>query len=921
MNALLKKEIRLLLPSFGICCALALTNFFFRFNSDGSLQNWWWFMLSFVFCGAVAMMLALNSFGAEISSGTFSNLLAQPVSRQKIWDTKISLLAASLFIVGVFWSGCGIVRLIALGRQLNLLDLFAGIGSFGLVVFSGGLWTVLLLRQVAAAFWFTLLVPGVIMVIIAGLFADQSGEFVEGITVSALGIYSLAGFFFARWLFFRAQDLQWTGGTIELPEMKGFPRLLAVSGLKRNLRPRMALLVKEFQLHQAQFILAGVLLLLHLVVIAMREYGNYQRNSSTEFIIEIFWGLWLVMPFLVGCAAVAEERKLGTLEGHLCLPVKRRTQFAMKFSVVLLLSVLFGVAMPLLLEGTRILPDIHFKFNPVTAITGLQGVYGWQLQMSTAQIVFWNYVEEINVCLPFLLLTGLAAAIGAISFYASTFARNTLQALAPAVLVMILAGFALGIGYLPEEICGYPLWRGWLVYFIGIPIIIFTLARLAFWNYKRVVVGWNGVRRNLFVLVSSLALVVALTTAVYHRAWEKLTPFEPTHGAARLSQSNPTMLKENWGGETSAQLPGGKIWLNHFMPNFEGPNPIAFILGNFKVASFDNGHFLDGSNWSDVFRTRFQSVGLKTDGTLWASKFPQLSDLYKNGKPSSDWEKLSQFGDETNWSSAAPSYDSVLLVKNDGTLWRWGVTNFDFNHKKWPGLQAFTPYQIGTESDWEQVFQLNNYVCLRKKNGSVWMQWYDDQDKVAEKIEIEPEISFGRVTSLETGDWSSTAEMRYGWEYRVGVRSNGTFRLWSAQQFNKSQKIYEQVATDLQIGSETNWLAVAGWGEKIVTLKRDGSLWLWDFHYDWRRGWDEGRGKRGIVNTTPVRLGTHSDWIAITDNDGGITSLADDGSLWFWPLERSGFYADFYGNIDDFEPLLDISHKPQFLGNIFAKPD
>ena len=48
-----------------------------------------------------------------------------------------------------------------LGRDLNLLDLFTGVGTFGLVVFSGGLWTVLLLRQVAAAFWFTVLVPGV----------------------------------------------------------------------------------------------------------------------------------------------------------------------------------------------------------------------------------------------------------------------------------------------------------------------------------------------------------------------------------------------------------------------------------------------------------------------------------------------------------------------------------------------------------------------------------------------------------------------------------------------------------------------------------------------------------------------------------------------------------------------------------------
>ena len=42
--------------------------------------------------------------------------------------------------------------------------------------------------------------------------------------------------------------------------------------------------------------------------------------------------------------------------------MKRRTQFAVKAGVVLLLSLLFGVAMPLLLEGTRILPEYKLDF-------------------------------------------------------------------------------------------------------------------------------------------------------------------------------------------------------------------------------------------------------------------------------------------------------------------------------------------------------------------------------------------------------------------------------------------------------------------------------------------------------------------------------------------------------------------------------
>ena len=42
--------------------------------------------------------------------------------------------------------------------------------------------------------------------------------------------------------------------------------------------------------------------------------------------------LWLLIPWLMGCVAIAEERKLGTMESQLCLPVNRRLQFAVKFT-------------------------------------------------------------------------------------------------------------------------------------------------------------------------------------------------------------------------------------------------------------------------------------------------------------------------------------------------------------------------------------------------------------------------------------------------------------------------------------------------------------------------------------------------------------------------------------------------------------
>jgi hypothetical protein len=937
MNVLVKKEIRLLLPSFGVCCALALTNLFFRFNSDGSLIGGWWFVLAFVCAGAMAVMLALNSFGAEISSGTFTNLLAQPISRQKIWDTKISLLAAALFTLGIFWSGCALVRLMMMGRNLGLLDLFTGVGTFGLVVFSGGLWTVLLLRQVAAAFWFTILVPGVLVVVLAGLLAGESDAFVTDMVVIVLGVYSLGGLFFARWLFMRAQDVQWSGDAITMPEMCGLGRFKIGSDVRRLWRPRMALFVKELQLHQAQFMIAGALAVLHLGVLATRHFGHFRKNSTTEFILESFWMLWLVMPLLVGCAAVAEERKLGTHEGQLCLSARRRTQFATKLFVAFGLSVLFGVFMPLLLEGTKILPDVHFRIGSFDS--------NWWNGMSIGQILFWNYLGMLNVFWPLLSMIGIAVLIGGISFYASTFARNTLQTLAPALVGIVAALFLILIATIPWQLDIDYLWHGVLPYFIVLPAVVLTLLALAYRNYQSVLTGWKMGRRNLLVLASVFALTVMATSAIYHRAWEKLTPFEPPHGTARLSLANPAKLNAER-GITFVRLPDGKIWMGLFMPDPRSLNPFALMLGNFKM-NLSDGQFIGGSNWLTIKSSMSDLAGIKTDGSLWVSEKPWQYINQVNGRwehnNEAELKHLVPFGTETNWSSLTPLEYSVLLTKTDGTLWRWGAIRFDYSRRtnRWPGLRTFTPKQLGTESNWAEVFQRDYRSYLRKTDGTIWT-WsdYDGNTNGKALLEIEPGFTLVKTFDNQAqARFRSTTDTWHGLRYKIGIRDDGTFRIWAHELLttNSNQRYgsYDWFPTDSQIGTGTNWLAVAERGEKIVTLKSDGTLWLWNFHrsHPWETPGDQYRFEPEILKTVPVRLGTHADWIAISGDYASIIALAADGSLWYWPLEngylmsgRGSSYFDSwgykFGNGNSLiPPLLDISRKPQFLGNIFGKPD
>jgi hypothetical protein len=322
MNALVKKEIRLLLPSWIVAVLLALVQAIARPYE----KPYDFYVACLLFFGLTIM--ALTTIGRETSLNTFSLLLAQPAERLRIWQTKLSVLAVAFLTVFAVWlAAFGIAFIksnVDASDREGSYNLFITICLVATATFTGGLWTTLLLRQIAGAFWLTLLVPAVLSGFSTVFFVQsQSNSAVIAVLCVVFVIYSVGGFLLARWLFFRAQDVGWSGGVISLPEWKFFAARSENAVSTRNRKPICALVKKEFQLQQASLMGAVGLLALHIGVIVLRKYHHFAKESAGEVLTAIFWMLWLVMAPVIGSMAVAEERRLGVMEGQLCLPVSR----------------------------------------------------------------------------------------------------------------------------------------------------------------------------------------------------------------------------------------------------------------------------------------------------------------------------------------------------------------------------------------------------------------------------------------------------------------------------------------------------------------------------------------------------------------------------------------------------------------------
>jgi len=308
-----------------------------------------------------------------------------------------------------------------------------------------------------------------------------------------------------------------------------------------------------------------------------------------------------------------------------------------------------------------------------------------------------------------------------------------------------------------------------------------------------------------------------------------------------------------------------------------------------KWTTQTGNHFVEGSNWIDV-SDGLATVGIRSDGTLWVSEYPLELNLRPGaGGP----DRLVQFGNETNWRSVVRDRSSlsVLLLKQDGSLWRWGTNHFDWR-QKWPGLRAFEPYRLGSESDWAELVSAGERVYAWKKNRQAWLLGLLTRRRNNPGTEeLEPGMVIERRQGFDNLKWRSLAQRGIR---QAGVLEDGT--IWSIYQFGFGEALSEQRE---QIARGTDWVAVAVDGLKVVGLKADGSLWRWGFTYSQAR-------QMWRVAESPERLGTHNDWLAVSSKFDGIVSLAADGTLWLWP------------SWDHSEPSLAVSRKPSKLGDIFA---
>jgi len=132
-------------------------------------------------------------------------------------------------------------------------------------------------------------------------------------------------------------------------------------------------------------------------------------------------------------------------------------------------------------------------------------------------------------------------------------------------------------------------------------------------------------------------------------------------------------------------------------------------------------------------------------------------------------------------------------------------------------------------------------------------------------------------------DWGSAyTASDTGWS--VSKKLDNTIWSWGRNSYGRlGDGTTIDKSSPIQIGSLTDWAKINPGFESANAIKTDGGLWTWG------RG---NNGRLGLGNLTnyssPIQVGSLTDWFIVNGGQNHTLALKTDGSLWSWGINTNG---------------------------------
>jgi len=147
------------------------------------------------------------------------------------------------------------------------------------------------------------------------------------------------------------------------------------------------------------------------------------------------------------------------------------------------------------------------------------------------------------------------------------------------------------------------------------------------------------------------------------------------------------------------------------------------------------------------------------------------------------------------------------------------------------------------------------------------------------------QLGVGNVLTIssptQVGSSATWVSVGYGNVITGAIKSDGTLWTWGAAHHGATGhgNIDTHVSSPVQVGSLTDWHTIQGGSQHMCALKTDGTLWAWGRNDGGHLPFND-----NIKRSSPVQVGSLTDWAQLSSASSYKVHAAikTDGTLWVW---------------------------------------
>ena len=275
---------------------------------------------------------------------------------------------------------------------------------------------------------------------------------------------------------------------------------------------------------------------------------------------------------------------------------------------------------------------------------------------------------------------------------------------------------------------------------------------------------------------------------------------------------------------------------------------------------------------------------------VWGGNYNGAQGMNEQAGGAGERSSPIQLGSEADWLQFTGAY-SFAATRESGYIYACGDSRWNAST---PSVNNSSPVQIGALTNWTGGSLAATSTCTRiiKGDGTMWAWGANYEGAMGTGAGDSVLYSYSspvQIGSLTTWGKTKNSVAGGGYQPSAGINASGELFCWGVGNYGANgQNNVISYSSPVQVGSLTNWSQVVAGSGIIMSLKTDGTLWSWGENDYGQLGQNYGTGSNV---SSPVQIGSATDWEHISlgyQNAGAIRS----GKLYCWGRNVGGGVGD-----------------------------